>query len=185
MIPSQTLGFATKILPYDTTKITHINTPYDTGVIMYKKVNWKDEQNIRTVCSSATSLSEVCRTLGIIPQSNIRTLNKYIKLYDIDISHFNSSPSLPAKCKIPLNEILTKNSTYSRWHLKNRLIEEGIIPIVCDECGLTKEWNKKPLTLHLDHINGDNTDNRLNNLRLLCPNCHSQTSTFAGRNKGK
>lgn len=67
--------------------------------------------------------------------------------------------------------------------LKKKLIEEGYIENVCVECGNEGEWNNKPITLELDHINGDRFDNRLENLRILCPNCHSQTPTFRGRNK--
>jgi Zn finger protein HypA/HybF involved in hydrogenase expression len=69
----------------------------------------------------------------------------------------------------------------SRSHLKRRLIREHRLEAKCNECGIA-DWNNKPLSLQLDHINGQAKDNRLENLRLLCPNCHSQTETFAGRN---
>ena len=61
----------------------------------------------------------------------------------------------------------------------------GQLPKVCVLCGLGPEWKGKPLKLHPDHINGDRTDNQFRNFRLLCPNCHSQTETYCGRNKGK
>jgi hypothetical protein len=61
----------------------------------------------------------------------------------------------------------------------------GLYPYVCSECGQLPEWNSKPLVLQVDHINGDPTDNRPENLRFLCPNCHTQTETFAGRNCGR
>lgn len=86
--------------------------------------------------------------------------------------------------KQPIESILIKNSTYlNRTALKKRLIEEKIIPYECTICGNKGEWNNYPLTLQLDHINGINNDNRKENLRFLCPNCHSQTTTFSGRNK--
>lgn len=66
--------------------------------------------------------------------------------------------------------------------LKERLLAEGAFLEACAGCGIGPEWNGRPLTLHLDHINGDPTDNRLNNLRLLCPNCHNQTPTFGRGN---
>jgi Zn finger protein HypA/HybF involved in hydrogenase expression len=83
--------------------------------------------------------------------------------------------------KIPLENILIIGSSYNRVHLKNRLIEESLLEEKCYECGISPEWNGKRLCLQLDHINGISNDNRLENLRLLCPNCHSQTATFAGR----
>jgi Zn finger protein HypA/HybF involved in hydrogenase expression len=70
-------------------------------------------------------------------------------------------------------------------HLKRRLIKEGLLVNRCSECDSLPEWRGKPLTMVLDHRNGDNTDNRLENLRLLCPNCNSQQATFAGRNRGR
>lgn len=76
----------------------------------------------------------------------------------------------------------TYTGKYNRYKLKERLIKDGVFEHVCAECGLQPEWNGKKLTLALDHINGVNDHNRLENLRLLCPNCHSQTETFAGRN---
>lgn len=87
--------------------------------------------------------------------------------------------------KIPLELILVEHSTYHRRSLKKRLIQEGLILERCNECGLEPVWNNKSLTLQLDHINGVKDDNRLNNLQLLCPNCHSQTQTFGGRNAFK
>ena len=66
--------------------------------------------------------------------------------------------------------------------LKERLVKEGILEYKCAECGISK-WNNKPLSLHLDHINGINNDHRIENLRFLCPNCHSQTDTYAGKNR--
>jgi len=86
---------------------------------------------------------------------------------------------------IPLSEILVENSGYTNIaRLKIRLLREGLLEAKCygEGCGLT-EWRGQPISLQLDHINGDNLDHRIENLRLLCPNCHSQTETFAGKNK--
>jgi hypothetical protein len=71
----------------------------------------------------------------------------------------------------------------NRSHLKTRMIKAGLLESRCQICRLA-EWRGKPLSIHLDHINGDKDDNRLENLRMLCPNCHSQTPTFSGRNVG-
>lgn len=78
-------------------------------------------------------------------------------------------------------EIFCVGSTYSRHHLKRKLINEGQVPYRC-ECGLDGLWQGKLLSLQIDHINGVSNDNRLSNLRFICPNCHSQTDTYAGKN---
>jgi len=91
--------------------------------------------------------------------------------------------------KIPMVEILVENSTYdSNTKLKKRLVVEGFLKYKCynEKCVLhTHEvlWCGDTIVLHLDHINGVRTDNRIKNLRFLCPNCHSQTKTYCGRNK--
>ncbi len=83
---------------------------------------------------------------------------------------------------LPLEQVMVKNSTYNRGHLKNRIIKEGLLKEVCAICGREPEWEGKRLVLVIDHINGVHNDHRLENLQLLCPNCNSQTPTFAGRN---
>ncbi len=84
----------------------------------------------------------------------------------------------------PLSEILFERSTYfNAFHLKRRLLSKGLLRAACYECGIT-EWRGRRLVLQLDHINGIGDDHRLANLRLLCPNCHSQTTTYCGRNTG-
>ena|ERR1035437_2569729 len=82
-------------------------------------------------------------------------------------------------------QVFVENSTYPRHRLKERLIKFMIIDHKCQCCSIEHEWNNKPLILQLDHINGINNDNRLENLRFLCPNCHSQQETFAGKNSKK
>ena len=85
--------------------------------------------------------------------------------------------------KIDLQEILQGlHPHYQTLKLKNRLLKDEIFKNVCDECGIL-EWNNKPLNMQLDHVNGDSSDHRLDNLRMLCPNCHAQTETYCGKNK--
>jgi DNA-binding transcriptional ArsR family regulator len=84
----------------------------------------------------------------------------------------------------PLGAILTRGKRRSRHHVKLRLFDAGLKERQCERCGLS-EWRDKPLALELHHINGDGLDNRLENLQLLCPNCHSQTNTWGGRNRGR
>lgn len=86
--------------------------------------------------------------------------------------------------KYSLEEILVENSNYNnRTSLKKRILDEKLLEYKCALCGNTGEWMGKELSLQLDHKNGKNNDHRLKNLRFLCPNCHSQTETYAGKNK--
>lgn len=87
------------------------------------------------------------------------------------------------KKKYPLEKVMVENSTYSRHALKKRLIEENIIKYKCDICGSDPIWRGEPMPLILDHINGINNDNRLENLRFVCSNCDSQLPTYKSKNK--
>ena len=138
-------------------------------------------ENIITKCYS---VAEVLREIGIADKgSNFKTLQRYIDKYQIDTSHFkgrmwNKGLSYTNKVpKIPLEEILKENTNFKSHHLKLRLINEGLKEYKCENCGCGDEWFGKPITLELHHINGNHYDNRLENLQILCPNCHSQTST--------
>jgi Zn finger protein HypA/HybF involved in hydrogenase expression len=82
---------------------------------------------------------------------------------------------------MPIAELLAAGTYRGRYHLKARLVSEGLKENQCERCGI-RQWQDRPITLALHHVNGVRDDNRLENLQLLCPNCHSQTDTFAGRN---
>jgi Zn finger protein HypA/HybF involved in hydrogenase expression len=84
--------------------------------------------------------------------------------------------------EIPPDEALVEDSTFTRTHLKTKILKYDLLPYKCAICGLYPEWNGQILTLQVDHINGNNKDHRLENLRFLCPNCHSQTPNYAGAN---
>ena len=86
-----------------------------------------------------------------------------------------------------LSHLLVENSSsgISTSRFKKRLIKEGLLEEKCYECGIGPIWNGKALVLQIDHTNGVSNDNRISNLRILCPNCHSQTHTYAGRNNKK
>jgi hypothetical protein len=102
----------------------------------------------------------------------------------LDISHW--------KTKSSMTEILVKNSPYSNSTVKRRIIQEGVLKYECSQCSEGNLWSMRedgvllykgnPVVLQLDHVNGDNRDNRVENLRFLCGTCHSQTDTFTGKN---
>lgn len=146
-----------------------------------------DEEFTSLVLQSST-LGAILFYFGLQNKGgNSRTLKTRIQELKIDISHItlgigSNKGKTFNKAKLPLENFLTANSVYSRSNLKRRLIKENILNKECAICKLQSEWQNKPLVLILDHINGTSNDNRLENLRLLCPNCNSQTNTFAGRN---
>lgn len=91
-------------------------------------------------------------------------------------------PRIRSTRSLTHDECFCVNSRVGRAALRLRLINDKLIPYVCSACNSEPEWNRRPLTLQLEHKNGINNDNRLENLCFLCPNCHSQTSTWGGRN---
>jgi len=149
-----------------------------------------NKEELELVVSKSLSIAQVCRELGIRPiGGNYKTITSKINKYKIDISHFTGRAwnvgerFRTIKKSRELSEILVENSPMiSTVNLKRRLIKENILEYKCAICGINT-WRNNAITLELDHINGNNTDNRLENLRLLCPNCHSQTDTFRGKTK--
>lgn len=151
---------------------------------------WNYEQLIAAVKDSI-SISEILQKLGLKPKgSNYRTIHRYFNLYKIDTSHLlgfaSSKGKIRPEKRKSISDMFVNNPTGSikTERLKTRLVEENLLPYKCAECEIS-EWKNKELSLHLDHINGDSYDNRLENLRFLCPNCHSQTDTYCGKKNRK
>lgn len=141
-----------------------------------------EDEDIVNALKSSFSIAETMRKLGV--GLHYRIMHTHIKRLNVDTSHFRST-SGGYQEKKELTYYLKENScSTSTSHLKKRLIREKYLENKCSICEIY-EWNNKPLSLHLDHINGTPTDNRLENLRLLCPNCHSQTATYCGKNAKK
>jgi len=118
---------------------------------------------------------------------NYAQVKKYIKEYNLDKSHFtgrawNKGLKGIGKPRISLEEILVKESNYQSYKLKKRLFSSGLKKQCCEMCGWNKKASDGRLPLELDHINGNSKDNRLENLRVLCPNCHSLMPHYRGRN---
>ena len=149
--------------------------------------NFSDEQ-FSNIVRNSVSFVEVRNKIGYKPTSHFVSpaiKNRIIEL-NLDISHF--VPSATRRKKVPykkytMDEILVENSKYcGSTALKKRLISANYMENVCACCGL-KTWDGRDLALQVHHVNGVNNDNRIENLQLLCPNCHSQTDFFGGRSK--
>lgn len=135
---------------------------------------------------------DLFKALGYKGRSVDRLTKRKIKedalKYSVDLSHLDDvkpKTDFQAKgTKFKISELLVKNSPYkgSSSSLKERLFNNNVLKEECSICKLPSIWQGKPITLQMDHINGVFNDNRLENLRILCPNCHSQTDTYAGRN---
>ncbi|HEX8363447.1 MAG TPA: HNH endonuclease signature motif containing protein [Longimicrobium sp.] len=138
---------------------------------------------------ASTSIRQVLIALGLnATGANYQSVHGAVARLQLDTSHWTGQGHRRGKShnhstRIPLSEICVPKSTYTNTtSLKIRLLKEGMIEEKCGVCGIT-HWRGEKLSLVLDHINGDNRDHRLVNLRLLCPNCNSMQPTFAGRNK--
>lgn len=134
---------------------------------------------LQAAVNNSSNFSDVLRKLGIFSWSGSQWTNikNRITQYNIDISHFDYKP----KIRKPKREILIKRDKSKGREdskvLRNAFMQSGI-EYVCSECKTPPQWNNKELVLEIDHINGDWSDNRIKNLRFLCPNCHSQTPTY-------
>ena len=144
------------------------------------------ETELYEAVKSSTSIRQVLDKLNIVPAGgNYQTTNRRIQKLGIDTSHFTGQAWNKGKVigpKRPIEEYLKENTIVQSFKLKSRLITEGLKQHKCECCGIT-EWNGQPAPIELDHINGNHHDNRLENLRILCPNCHAQTDTYRGKNK--
>jgi len=155
---------------------------------MLKKIENYTKEEFQQIISESTSISEILRKIGYPPYGKYHTeLTKYIKDSNFDTSSLKGrhikrydDTGIPKKS---LSDVLVKNSTGNSNKLRERLIRYGVKQYRCEnpKCGIS-EWCGEPIVLQLHHINGDHYDNRLENLVLLCPNCHSQTSNFTSKN---
>lgn len=147
---------------------------------------WKDDELKKIADAVAVSFSaaQALRLLGLrVAGGNYATLYRLIARFRRGQGHLRGQRHGWAT-RTPLEEVLVSESPYfgGTSKLKQRLIDSGLLNYACAVCNIA-EWRSSILNLHLDHINGVRNDNRLENLRLLCPNCHSQTATYCGRNK--
>ncbi|NMN99444.1 HNH endonuclease [Antrihabitans stalactiti] len=139
---------------------------------------------------NSTSYAGVIRYLGLVPAGGTHAnLSRRIKKEGIDTAHFTGkghNRGRPTSNRYSWQQVLVvrpAGSPRAKPKMLRRALVEAGVPYVCALCGVGDEWNGKQLTLHVDHINGDYLDSRLENVRFLCPNCHSQTASWAGRNR--
>lgn len=149
---------------------------------MISLLNTYTDKQFAELVSKSDSISDVAKKLGYHGKSGAMwiTIKKRIETLEINTSHFTYG----VKCKQrrTKQEIFKKDSKVDQSTLRRRYFSEGITPYVCSICGQKPIWQNQKMTLILDHINGVNNDNRIENLRWVCPNCNSQLPTTGGRN---
>jgi hypothetical protein len=143
------------------------------------------EDEARTAIAASRSWAESLRRLGLCTTGGAwRILKKYAEIWEISTDHFDQTAgrveNLRRRQK-PLSEVLVKNSTYPRKDVKRRLLSEGLKEPRCELCGQGEIWRGRPMSIILDHINGVRDDHRLENLRMVCPNCAATLDTHCGR----
>lgn len=137
-----------------------------------------------SVCLTSKTFAEIIRRIGLATTSTAyRDVKRRARRENVSLDHIpkglSTNAGKPSRNRTPLEKIMASGQ---RGWIKTALRRENVIPYVCAVCQLGPVWNGKLLTLRIDHINGDSSDNRLDNFRFVCPNCDSQLPTFSGRN---
>ena len=150
------------------------------------------KDKLEQIVSESYSFAEALRKIGLRDVgSNFKTIKKYVEEYNIDTSHFRGQTwnkgmgNTDYAAYNKLENILKENTNFKSDTLKYRLVKEGLKQWKCEKCGNEGVWEGEGLVLELHHINGNHYDNRLENLQILCPNCHSQTDNFRNKNNTK
>ena len=152
-----------------------------------KSIFFASEDQIRDAVEKSRSFAQVLTRLGYSPGGRRQSeLILRVRAMGLDTFHFSGQSwrrgsRTPVVSAVPLDEILVEGRFSTTAHLKRRLLAAGLKEARCEVCR-RRRWNGAPIPLELDHANGRRDDNRLSNLRLLCPNCHAQTPTYRGRN---
>lgn len=147
-----------------------------------KKIKQHEEKDLRIceIIKNSNSLYNVCQKLSTkLTNTRKKQLELLIERYNIDISHFGTLTENESKIKHV--EYFIENSTVASSKVRNRLLKDGLKEHICEKCK-NSLWNGELIPLQLHHINGNHYDNRLENLKLLCPNCHAQTDNYCGKN---
>jgi len=146
------------------------------------------KEQLTEAVKNSISIRQVITKLNLIPAGgNYATVKRYIEYYSIDTSHFKGQGHSKGKSvgfKRPLDDYLSNKFSIQSYKLKNRLLKENVFDRKCYSCGETS-WLNSPIPLELEHIDGNHLNNNLDNLTLLCPNCHALTNTYRGKNISK
>lgn len=141
---------------------------------------------VESVVLTSSSVREALTKLGLKPAGgNYASFKRFCAKNNISISHFTGQAWSKDKIlapKRPISAYLSNSHRIGSHRLKLRLFKDGLKEKRCERCGIS-EWQGEPAPLELEHINGNHDDNRLENLLVLCPNCHALTSTYRGKNK--
>lgn len=158
-----------------------------------RNIIWKfSKLELENAIQSAFTFADILKSLNLNTSSrNYKVIQAKLDHENISYAHIakglgtNKNKVFGPRPRIATKDILIENSNFSRISLKKRLLRDGILKNECYVCGMLPEWQGKLLSLQIDHINGIHDDNRLENLRIICPNCHAQTETFSGKNVKK
>lgn len=153
-----------------------------------RKKSWTEDQ-LKLAACECRSIRQILGKLNLAPSGgNYAQIQKYLRIYNIDTGNIKGKSwckglKLQGKPRVKLDELLVVHSTFQSYKLKNRLFSSGLKPKVCEECGWSRIAPSGHLPLEVHHINGDRSDNRIENLIILCPNCHSLRPNYRGRKK--
>lgn len=146
------------------------------------------KSELEQIVQSSICWMDVIRGLNLTFHGSFyASLIKLAKYYNIDVTHFDTkrAQSIRNGSRLDDSAIFADNSTVARATVKNRIIKDNLIQYICDSCGNNGIWLNRKIVLQLEHRNGIRNDNRIENLCFLCPNCHSQTDTYTGKNNRK
>lgn len=149
----------------------------------YHRYTEEDRPTVVEAVASSVSIRQALMKMGLAPKGgNYATFKRLVERWDLDTSHFlGRTQGLVPYEKKPIEEFLVKDSRTDGSYVRKRILEDNIKPHKCENCTLT-EWLNEPIPLEIHHVNGNSRDHRIENLQLLCPNCHHLTDNFRGRN---
>ncbi len=150
-----------------------------------------EEKDLISAVKTSKSYRQVLMKLGLKQAGgNYYQIKKFISLNVINTDHFtgqawNKGLKYVGIARVPIDKVLVKESNFQSYKLKKRLFNEGLKKPVCEICGWSVAASDGRIPVEINHINGDHRDNRIFNLQILCPNCHSLTENYRGKNKRK